>query len=221
MRVSNRNQSKNIKRKRLDLHRQVLRIKSAPEKLKELIALVNLLPSDIRTALQIFLAYKTTDLQDWINEYLKDIERLPKQLQEFIGPVQIETRTTVSSRYNLLLNAKELLRAIAEGQINNNLALPITEALATLATDKKGKIVFIRTPLAEILEGVEAARIRLCPICDNVYWAGRIDQPTCSKRCGQTLRVRRWRGNYLEKYKPQRVLKESSTVDMKSKKGRK
>ena len=58
----------------------------------------------------------------------------------------------------------------------------------------------------QALQGVQAYRIRECPICKRIFWAGRIDQAACSKQCNQTRRARIWRKNYQEKYKAQRFL---------------
>lgn len=54
---------------------------------------------------------------------------------------------------------------------------------------------------------VEGRRIRRCPICADIFWAGRKDQPCCSKKCNQIKRTREWRAQYPEKYKIQRGLR--------------
>lgn len=46
-----------------------------------------------------------------------------------------------------------------------------------------------------VLEGIEAARMRQCPICDRLFLALRKDQKACSKRCNAVRRVRNWRAN--------------------------
>ena len=52
------------------------------------------------------------------------------------------------------------------------------------------------SPLAtffETLVGIEVARVRVCPICNKVFYALWITQMACSQRCNQTRRVREWR----------------------------
>jgi hypothetical protein len=49
-------------------------------------------------------------------------------------------------------------------------------------------------PILRLLDGIEADRIRLCPICDKLFWAGRRDKTTCSQRCAGTWRQRTLRG---------------------------
>jgi hypothetical protein len=46
-----------------------------------------------------------------------------------------------------------------------------------------------------VLEGIEAVRLRQCPICDRLFLAVRKDQKACSKRCNAVRRVRDWRAN--------------------------
>jgi hypothetical protein len=45
------------------------------------------------------------------------------------------------------------------------------------------------------LEGVEAIRVRQCPVCSRFFYAFRKDQKACSKRCNSARRVRDWRAN--------------------------
>jgi hypothetical protein len=60
--------------------------------------------------------------------------------------------------------------------------------------DTEGNLRLHAHPILEALKDVEAARIRRCPICDKIYWAERIDQPACSKRCNNTRRSQIFRG---------------------------
>jgi hypothetical protein len=45
------------------------------------------------------------------------------------------------------------------------------------------------------LQGVEAVRVRQCPMCSRFFYALRKDQKACSKRCNAARRVRDWRAN--------------------------
>jgi hypothetical protein len=44
------------------------------------------------------------------------------------------------------------------------------------------------------LEGSEVSRHRECEICKNYFYAVRLNQRACSKRCNSVRRVRNWRG---------------------------
>lgn len=53
----------------------------------------------------------------------------------------------------------------------------------------------IWTDLLQSLNGCDAKRIRICPICDKLYWAARITRSACSKECNNTRRQRKLRHN--------------------------
>jgi predicted RNA-binding Zn ribbon-like protein len=78
-------------------------------------------------------------------------------------------------------------------------------------TDKDGKIRFTPPSIVQLLEGIEAARIRECPVCYKIFWAGRRDMGCCSTQCSHTQRQRKYRERYLEKYKQQRYDKAEAT----------
>ena len=59
-----------------------------------------------------------------------------------------------------------------------------------------GGIIRIRlAPFLELLKGIEASRIRQCPICTKLFWAGRRDKSACTEECSRVLRQRRLREN--------------------------
>jgi hypothetical protein len=109
-------------------------------------------------------------------------------------------------------------RDLAEKQI----PLPEVSYIPFLGwkTDKQGRITMTKGDISKAIEGVEAARIRLCPICDRIFWAGRIDQPCCRKTCANALRVRRHRERYLKRYKYQRYKKSEQLAAEKARRER-
>ncbi len=46
----------------------------------------------------------------------------------------------------------------------------------------ENKITFVPSKIIELLQAVDARRLKICPICDEVFWAKRIEAKTCSKR---------------------------------------
>ena len=46
----------------------------------------------------------------------------------------------------------------------------------------ENKIDFVPSKIIELLQDVDARRLKICPICDEVFWAKRIEAKTCSKR---------------------------------------
>ena len=71
-------------------------------------------------------------------------------------------------------------------------------------TNDRGELIFNIPPLVKILQGVEAASIRRCPICGLIFWAARSDKPCCSTRCAKVRRSRHSREKYAVKYGPER-----------------
>lgn len=47
--------------------------------------------------------------------------------------------------------------------------------------------------LLPLIDGLDAARLGICEACSNLYVARRSDQLGCSRRCGDTLYMRRYR----------------------------
>lgn len=62
--------------------------------------------------------------------------------------------------------------------------------------------------LADLSDKGVAARIAQCPVCRDIFLRSRRDQPACSPRCANLLRVRRWRAT-AQQYKAARVAAEN------------
>lgn len=62
--------------------------------------------------------------------------------------------------------------------------------------ENKGRLAFRPPVLYASLAGIEAARIRECQICYDLFWAGRKDMRCCSKKCAHVLRQREYREEY-------------------------
>jgi hypothetical protein len=130
-------------------------------------------------------------------------------------------------RYMYLIAAQELLRCIANPKMQERFGYResinmsdeqkalrnvlmfarlqrYSEDTSVVLFVDQGKLEVSVPPLYQTLKGVELKRVRECPICQNIFWVGRLDQTCCSSKCSRTLRVRRWRVRYMEKYKQQR-----------------
>lgn len=113
-------------------------------------------------------------------------------------------------RCRQLKTIRSILYTVARLHSNNQLSTtsvpvaPYLENLVSVKTDAGGNLRIQHDPLLQALEGVEVSRIRECPICGALYWAGRLNQPACTGKCAHVLRQRRYRENYLERYKLQR-----------------
>lgn len=72
---------------------------------------------------------------------------------------------------------------------------------------ENGKICFKTNSVFEAFSGVDVERVKICELCDKVFWASRIDASCCSKECAHNLRNRIYRGNKKkqDEYKFNRV----------------
>jgi endogenous inhibitor of DNA gyrase (YacG/DUF329 family) len=82
-------------------------------------------------------------------------------------------------------------------------------------TNEHGELTFDVAPLVKTLAGVDVSRIRVCPICQLIYWAARNDKPCCSDRCASVRTTRRWRESYKIKYRDQRSERNAARRDRK------
>ena len=115
--------------------------------------------------------------------------------------------------YGELVAARALLRAVATGPHEPGpfKLPPGSGAVVDAEIGQDGKMRPTNGYFLGILAGVEVARIRRCPICGVIYWAGRLDKPACSDRCKSVVRQRRHRERhserYFDRYKEQRYRK--------------
>lgn len=113
--------------------------------------------------------------------------------------------------YSFIREAREKLQSLTR-MINKpgSLAAHIADLMnpirtsGTISLDKDRRIKISNDRFAEAVEDVEVDRLRTCPECKRIFWAGRITQTCCSKPCGNKMRVRRWRENYQTNYKLRR-----------------
>jgi hypothetical protein len=228
------------------------RTRPVPKGVQKLLDLVNELPTELK---YFPLAVDETEVGLVSTEFSEYVETLSKPIREFIGPFDLKTRMTLAwieprrskgyspdktmraayNRYTSLVSARDALRFLATfNNWNNDFDRnvipfnPVEMTVAvTLRADEAGVFKVVSN---EVIDGLldhhmEAHRIRECPICKNLYWAGRRTRLTCSMECGNTLRQRRWRETYSEESKMCRYYNarkvSRSLTDVATSKGRK
>ena len=67
-----------------------------------------------------------------------------------------------------------------------------------LFVDEDGLLQVEWDSFAYAVKGKEASRIRQCAVCNKFFWAYRVDQKCCGKKCSGVYRVRRHREKYAE-----------------------
>jgi len=203
----------NISRK---YSRQASRLKPAPVQLKELIDLVNSVPLERKLLTEEDIYGLITEKvanpgkEHWEDAYHRIIQDLPKQVREYIGRIGEKHLEEIADRYSSYITARKVLVAIArknKAKARQSSMPPETKGVkvtVSLTTDAKGRILFSTEELLVALTNVEMSRIRQCPICNIIFWAGRKDQNCCDSQCAHVQRTRRWREQYIDKYKLQR-----------------
>jgi len=173
--------------------------------------------SDIQALLNFELIRKDEqELKDLINEASGRIDEIfvlekEEQLQFAVtpgGPGLTPDTLVMRARQRLIfvLAVQELVSCIAHPERKLELYFcsiyrRSDAAQSRLYITREGKLAFTDPALFVHLKGVEATRIRECPICRNFFWAGRADKRGCSDKCSKVLRSREWRERYPEKYK--------------------
>jgi hypothetical protein len=85
-------------------------------------------------------------------------------------------------RFSRILNQKGLFAI--------NLGIPISVDIT-----REGFLRMTEDNILEVLirEKVEVARIKQCPVCSKIFWAGRLNRKACSDKCVATNRQRNYR----------------------------
>lgn len=124
------------------------------------------------------------------------------QIPDFDHPQGVLER--VRQRLILVLGIQELVSYLIQPHRRDEMFFASTyyhsdAARSHFYVDKEGIVRFTPPPVVRLLEGVEAARIKECPICFKIFWAGRKDMRCCTTRCANTFRMRKFRQQYYVK----------------------
>jgi hypothetical protein len=165
-----------------------------------ILAEVEKLPSNLKEFVGTFSDKKLT--RPFSQKELAEMESWPSVVRDSLRSSWTtlqkddEGRRVMRLRYDFLTQGQIALDAIARGDTSAGPFFPEI----WLYKDQNGEVdvATYPVPLLECLQGEEWDRICKCPICEKIYWAERIDQPTCSPRCNNIRRSRIQRGTYLE-----------------------
>src|ERR1022692_535599 len=164
--------------------------------LERLMVLVNEIPAEGMpdTTKPLYEVGVHGDLNRAISEIRGSIARLPKALRDFVGKVEQATLPTIHDRCLLLRDAQGIIRELAQldKRLMTGRVVPLGTVDLVMHTDANGRIEFAPSVLGSALKGKEIGRIRLCPVCDGVFWAHRKDQPCCSTVHAKIRRTRKW-----------------------------
>lgn len=140
----------------------------------------------------------------------EEVSRLIARFPDLDSPIQLLAR--VRERLILAFGVQDLFSCLIHPEESSKLFYGSiyyhsSASISHFYVSKAGRIGFTPLPLARILEGIEAARLRECPVCFKYFWAGRKDMCGCSYQCSHTLRQRKFRERYQQSYKQQRYKK--------------
>lgn len=207
--------------------KQALRfLKPAPEGLAHIINLANIVPPEpymrrIDEKLQIQLVgelreveMESVDINErWQDEtfdlILSYLEDFPEYVRNYFISLAAEMgKIGAIQHYHEIQQAHERLRIIirlvheAEASKTTRKPPPFRPFALPVEThiflDDKGKLQLSMDEFAVAVRNVEAWRIRQCANCRRFFWAGRIDQKCCNKKCNGAYRVRRYREAYAK-----------------------
>jgi hypothetical protein len=123
----------------------------------------------------------------------------------FRSPDEVKNPITL---FETIATLRSILRKVAE-ELNlqpNFVQLPSDTPPVQLG-NVKGRIQVTAVPVAfwilPMLDGIDARRLGICDACQRLYVARRRDQLGCSRKCGDTLYMRRYRNpEYRNRNRP-------------------
>lgn len=198
----------------------------APAPLQKLIELVNSVPASVAlpsTEAEGTKILKLIESRDFarFRELIGGVKP-DLFLRKLIGPRAPKTFNRVAGYYILLRSGREWLREIAgigvlcpKYKPRGWTLPPIQLPMVTAQVDDRRKLHLNLGPIIDAIDAIDPCRIRICPVCQGIFWAARIDKRGCTDKCSGILRTRRWRRKHLEKYKPQRIKRAAEKEDSK------
>jgi hypothetical protein len=145
----------------------------------------------------------------------ENVERVLRTEEAAIGlsipELYDAVKRSLARSFESLLATRQLLREDStKAQRTRNLGVTLVTFIevaafdmagfpefAELATDVEGIIcpnpTHLRAAFVKALVGAEIARFGKCAVCEGFYYAKRRGQETCSKRCANAQRARKWR----------------------------
>lgn len=128
---------------------------------------------------------------------------LPREFQDYIGPVRFETRQTFVPRWDRVYRARQTLAAIintAAGPVG--LSEAVGARVAELKRNASGELEVTLAAEMQGLAGLPANRLAHCRQCGKFLWMARLRlEPLCSSACRQA----KWREENPKKYQQSQI----------------
>jgi hypothetical protein len=148
-------------------------------------------------------------VQEVLSESRNLLEENIKQFPKFfIYMKQYQDRTAEAwiKEYDYVLHNRKMVHALL-GKIYPQpdfMDIFVSHQIPTVTNVWVGDVIdFPRSLFETALDGVPPERLRICPICQSIFWAARHDARACSKKCNSVRRVRILRKK--EREAPERI----------------
>jgi hypothetical protein len=172
---------------------------------KDLIAyILNILPQELERkevdAYKLLIEY--TYQYDIVRKIIKGKDYLinqPKNKEQAKYKYPLEMEKTLSRLRELMpinidhpdqnfLNVESEYKALSlEG------TGAILKIVSHVSLTDDGRLNFRNSPIIELLKIIKIDRLRICEICNHIYWAYRLNAQTCSIKCADARRQRNYR----------------------------
>lgn len=116
--------------------------------------------------------------------------------------------------------AYSLIDYIQKGDFNWELEKEINKYAEVMLSRNRRPYFTFSGIAAAINEASEIDRLRVCEVCERVFWAVRKDSKTCSAQCANRLRVRNYRNLSPEEKVARRERQETNRQLIKTKKAK-
>jgi predicted nucleic acid-binding Zn ribbon protein len=109
----------------------------------------------------------------------------------------IFTYQTFWQNYQLLYRLVYLTRASTRnsGTLKEPRKRIIGAIQSSLLVINENGLIEDEAPQTNIFKGIEAKRIKICPVCRNYFWAKPMKKKTCSTKCSNYLKSKKRREN--------------------------
>jgi hypothetical protein len=125
-------------------------------------------------------------------------------------------------RYEDFIEHRHLLNGLCKFSGLPDRPLPyLIQTNTRFLLDNEGRICIKSDKIVEALNGVYLKRIRICEICNRIFWANRKDSKTCSKPCLNNYQQRQFRSKNKEEIKLKRQANYAYKQSIKKTKGEK
>lgn len=114
---------------------------------------------------------------------------------DFLFSLSPDSAADPAARLIALTAARDAFYIIAVANEDSTGYLPLPVENAASLCIESGVLSVKLAPFLEVLQGIKVERIRKCPRCNTLFWAGRRDKTGCSKSCLGALRAKRHREN--------------------------